>query len=130
MLKHLLIKHSLAKTMLIVALHASVTFDAWTTVRVQNEPFPARTHAVEDDPLMRPFAKGPAMYPAINLLPLPLDLAILRARSRRAKMIVYTLAMAAITAEIVTSKRNMNLYDQTAVQYHQQFVCSGCRVEK
>src|SRR5690348_74348 len=130
MLKHLLLKHSIAKTMLVLALHASVTFDAWSTVRVQNEPFLAHRHAVELDPLMRPFSKGPRMYPAINLLPLPLDALILRAKSRRAKMIVYTLAVAAVTAEIVTSKRNMNLYDQTAVRYHQQFVCTGCRAEK
>ncbi len=124
---HLLPKFT-AKALLILALHASVTFDAWTTIRVQNEPFPAHFQAVEDDPLMRPFARGNAMYPAINLLPLPIDLAILRAKSRKAKAITYGIAVAAIAMEIVVARRNLNLYSLTKAQYQQQFICSGCKM--
>ena len=128
MMKALFLKHLTAKSLLIVAMHASVSFDAWTTVRFQNAAFPPGIHAVEDDPLMRPFARGPGLYPAINALPLPIDLMLLKARSRKSKRLAYALAIGVIALETFTARRNMARYDQIESAYRQQFVCSGCKI--
>jgi hypothetical protein len=126
---HFLIHKLTVKLLLIAALHASVSFDAWSTYRVQTMPTAAGIAIHEDDPLMRPFARSPAIYPAINLLPIPLDYAILKAHTRRAKWLAYSLAIGVIFLETKTSINNMQLYNQNRRSYAGRFVCSACYIE-
>jgi hypothetical protein len=113
---HFLIHKLTVKLLLIAALHASVSFDAWSTYRVQTMPTAAGIAIHEDDPLMRPFAKSPAIYPALNAMFSPLDFMILRSHTRKQKWVAYSLAVGAIIMEITAGSNNMNLYERLGHQ--------------
>jgi len=53
---------------LTVMQHAAATFDAWSTLRSTTSGL-----GYERDPLLRPFAGSPAIYPAMQVLPTGLD---------------------------------------------------------
>jgi hypothetical protein len=117
MLKHLLLKHSIAKTMLIVALHASVTFDAWSTNRDFGSAMPPYSKTYEVNPIMRPFAGTPAEYPVLNSLYLPLDFMILRAKSKKMKVVMFAAALAFTAVEVRQGVKNMQVHNQIWDQY-------------
>lgn len=61
------VTHPKAWFLLGMAEHSSATFDAWSTRRALD------AGRVEADPLMRPFASSPAIYGAIQVIPIGLD---------------------------------------------------------
>lgn len=61
------VMHPKAWFLLGMAEHSSATYDAWSTRRALN------TGRVEADPVMRPFADSPAIYGAIQVIPIGLD---------------------------------------------------------
>lgn len=61
------VMHAKSWFVLGIAEHSSATFDAWSTRRALN------TGRVEADPVMRPFAGSPAIYGAIQVIPLGMD---------------------------------------------------------
>ena len=64
--------------------HAAATFDAYSTLRAVG------LGAVEADPLMRPFANSWAMYAAIQVAPVVLDLAARRMQGSRSNFLRRT----------------------------------------
>jgi hypothetical protein len=77
-----------AKILLILTLHGSATFDAWSTNRVINGSPPGFPPGREGNPIMRPFAGKPTMYLVSNLSVIPLDVWILSHKRQRASKIV------------------------------------------
>jgi len=76
-----------AKIFLILAMHGSATFDAWSTNRQINSAAPGR-RGVEHNPLLRPFAGKPSMYIAVNLPLVAVDIWMLKRPKSRLPMIV------------------------------------------
>lgn len=61
------VMHPKAWFLLGMAEHSSATYDAWSTRRALD------AGRVEADPIMRPFAGSPAIYGAIQVIPIGLD---------------------------------------------------------
>lgn len=61
------VMHPKAWFLLSMAEHSSAAYDAWSTRRALN------AGRVEADPVMRPFAGSPAIYGAIQIIPVGLD---------------------------------------------------------
>jgi hypothetical protein len=61
------VTHRALWLVLSAAEHGSATYDAWSTRRA------LETGRVEADPIMRPFAGSPAIYGAIQIIPIGLD---------------------------------------------------------
>jgi hypothetical protein len=95
-----------------VAVHAAVTFDAWSTNNALHHQFPAGYHPEEADPIMRPFAGGGAMYPMMNLVfAVPFDILLYETRHQHvlkpARMLAYGAASAWVGIELRQSIINL-----------------------
>ena len=97
------------KIFLILALHGSANFDAWSTNRLINHCGPGSICG-EGNPIYRPFAGRPTMYLAVNLAVVPLDVLILRGKRKRA---VGIIAISAASVQGAFALRNLRLYDHT-----------------
>jgi len=98
-----------AKIFLILALHGSATFDAWSTNRYVNHCGPGWI-CPEGNPIYRPFAGRPTMYLALNVAVVPLDILILRGKRKRAVRIA---AVSVASAQATFAVRNLRLHDYT-----------------
>lgn len=98
-----------------VAVHAAVTWDAWTTNDVFHHQFPAGYHPVEEDPIMRPFAGTGAMYPLANLaFAVPFDLLLYETRHHHGPKVARVLAYGAASTWVGIELRQsiLNLQEE------------------
>jgi len=99
----------IAPIILSLAVHAAVTWDAQSTNHFFHH-YPSGFRPVEVDPLMRPFAGKPLMYPMANLLfAAPVDLLLLKMRHERKpiRLLTYTAASFCAGLEIHQSIANI-----------------------
>ena len=83
-----------ATLILLMAVHAAVTWDAQSTNQFFHH-YPDGYRPYEADPLMRPFAGKPLMYPMANLaFAAPFDLLALKTRHSRKPIRIFTYAAA------------------------------------
>ena len=99
------------KLVIVFALnHAMAFLDARSSQHLAHLRWPGTTApmARELNPILRPFAGSPAMYPAMQVVPTTLDLL---AHWRRTRRLAVVLAGAETTSHAVWIRRNTNLYD-------------------
>jgi len=102
-----------AKIFLILALHSSASFDAWSTNRLFNAS-PEGHRFGEMNPIFRPVAGSRKMYIAINLAMIPLDVWIVSGRKPRAARAV-SLSLAGL--QFGSTMRNRRMLDNAMRHY-------------
>jgi len=111
--------------LLIVALHGSATFDAWSTNHLINGRPPGwDTH--ELNPLLKPFAGKRSMYVAVNLPLVPLDIWLVkRPKSKRAQIVAGAFSASSMGFAI----RNVKIHGHDWREWGKQQACHAQWVE-
>jgi hypothetical protein len=102
-----------AKILLILSLHTSASFDAWTTNRWVAGGPPGWS-GVEVNPVYHSFAGSKKMYVAINLAAIPMDIWILSGKKPRAARWV---AVGISAGQSGLAIRNHRMYRDRAHRY-------------
>ena len=102
---------------LILLLHGSATFDAWTTNQLMNHRPPGWGSTRELNPLLRPWAGKKSLYPVVNLTVLPLDIWLLK---RPKSSVAKTLAVGLIGARGAVGWHNAAIQRARWQEYDRQ----------
>jgi hypothetical protein len=94
-------------SILAITQHGAATFDAWSTRNALNQ-----ANRAEEDPLLRPFARSPLVYGAIQLAPTLLDFAsrrMLRSEHHWVRKLWWVPQTASSAGFFYSGARNLNV---------------------
>ncbi len=114
-----------AKLLLMLALHGSASFDAWSTNRWITGG-PPNVRGGEVNPLYRPFAGSKKMFVAANVAMLPLDIWLLSGKKPKAAKIA-SVSVAGFQSSMAI--RNIHIYNERRNAWRQTWdgMRDGCK---